>query len=232
LCVPVPTLPNHPCGRLRGRPPFAPFTRAAAAFALDFRRPPRRPEAAANSRLPNVRSIRPGTYTSMSTERHDNASPAGEMLTDSSAEVDAWSRPGIIRLGIAIDPPLLNVRLKASWALSYEASTSADGSAACASPRARARAKRSRSLAFSVATAMDLLPMVFQQRCVLRHHSFGDSDVAIGNRSHDFRRLTCGQINLHDGTGFGSVYMRRRMIERIDPDLESPLAQHRRHWLL
>lgn len=36
--------------RLRGRPPFAPFRRAAAAFALDRRRPPRRPTAAAKSR--------------------------------------------------------------------------------------------------------------------------------------------------------------------------------------
>jgi hypothetical protein len=38
-------------------------------LALDLRRPPRRPAAAANSRGPKVRSISPGTYTSTSTER-------------------------------------------------------------------------------------------------------------------------------------------------------------------
>jgi hypothetical protein len=47
--------------RLRGRPPFAPLALEAAAFAFDRRRPPRRPVAAANKRVPNTRSTRPGT---------------------------------------------------------------------------------------------------------------------------------------------------------------------------
>ena len=44
-----------------GRPPFAPFAFAAAALALVFRCPPRRPVAAANRRVPKARSTKPGT---------------------------------------------------------------------------------------------------------------------------------------------------------------------------
>jgi hypothetical protein len=47
--------------RLRGRPPLAPLAFAAAAFAFDRLRPPRRPVAAANRRVPNARSTNPGT---------------------------------------------------------------------------------------------------------------------------------------------------------------------------
>jgi hypothetical protein len=47
--------------RLRGRPPLAPLVLEAAAFAFDRRRPPRRPVAAANKRVPNTRSTRPET---------------------------------------------------------------------------------------------------------------------------------------------------------------------------
>lgn len=47
--------------RLRGRPPFAPLARAAAAFAFVRRRPPRCPVARANNRAPNARSTSPGT---------------------------------------------------------------------------------------------------------------------------------------------------------------------------
>ncbi len=47
--------------RLRGRPPLTPLAFAAAAFAFDRLCPPRRPVAAANRRLPNARSTRPGT---------------------------------------------------------------------------------------------------------------------------------------------------------------------------
>jgi hypothetical protein len=46
--------------RLRGRPPLAPLAFAAAAFALDLLRPPRRPVAAANRRVPKARSTSPG----------------------------------------------------------------------------------------------------------------------------------------------------------------------------
>ena len=46
---------------LRGRPPLAPLTFTAADLAFDRVRPPRRPVAAANRRLPNARSTRPGT---------------------------------------------------------------------------------------------------------------------------------------------------------------------------
>jgi len=96
--------------RLRGRPPFAPFNLAAAAFAFDLRRPPRRPVATANRRVPNARSTSPGTYTSTSMDRQDNASPAGETSMEWRAESGARSRPGMIRRGMDIDPPLRNAR--------------------------------------------------------------------------------------------------------------------------
>src|SRR6266567_2810419 len=80
--------------RFRGRPPLAPLAFDAAALAFDRRRPPRRPVAAANRRLPNARSTRPGTYTSTSSEGHDNASPAGETTTDRRRNADARRSPG------------------------------------------------------------------------------------------------------------------------------------------
>src|SRR5438552_1735748 len=96
--------------RLRGRPPLAPLAFEAAAFAFDRLRPPRRPVAAANRRLPNARSTRPGTYTSTSSEGHDNASPAGETTIDSIADVDARCSPGTAFRGMVIDPPPPKVR--------------------------------------------------------------------------------------------------------------------------
>src|SRR5690349_17250432 len=53
--------PGYADCRLRGRPPLAPLAFAATAFAFDFLRPPRRPVAAANRRMPNARSTRAGT---------------------------------------------------------------------------------------------------------------------------------------------------------------------------
>src|SRR5882762_8513657 len=89
----------------RGRPPLAPLALAAAALAFDRLRPPRRPVAAANRRLPNARSTRPGTYTSTPSDGHDNASLAGEITIDSIADADARCSPGTAFRGMAIDPP-------------------------------------------------------------------------------------------------------------------------------
>lgn len=54
-------VPTHAVNRLGGRPPFAPLAFAAAAFAFERLRPPRRPVEAANRRVPNARSTSPGT---------------------------------------------------------------------------------------------------------------------------------------------------------------------------
>ena len=64
---------------------------------------------------------------------------------------------------------------------------------------------------------------------MLFHKSFGAPDVAIGNRADDLKCVMGGQIDLHNGTSPRDVNVRRRMIERIDSDLESCLADERRH---
>jgi hypothetical protein len=45
---------------LRGRPPFAPFARAAAAFTFVRRLPPRRPISAIHRRVPKIPAAKPG----------------------------------------------------------------------------------------------------------------------------------------------------------------------------
>lgn len=152
--------------RLRGRPPLAPLALAAAVFAFDRRRPPRCPVARANKRVPNARSTSPGTYTSTSSDGQDKASPAGETLIDLSADAGTSSRPETICRGIAIDPPLRNLRSIVSRVASYRASTTPEGSSARACPRARARVKRSRSFAVRLAAVMEFLRFQFQELCI------------------------------------------------------------------
>jgi TetR/AcrR family transcriptional repressor of nem operon len=133
-----PDAANHAVNRLRGRPPFAPLAFAAAAFAFERLRPPRRPVEAANNRVPNVCSTSPGTETSTSSEGHDNASPAGETTIDWIFVSEARSRPGTSLRGMDIDPPPANLKSIASASESYRALTTADASSARAFPRARA----------------------------------------------------------------------------------------------
>jgi hypothetical protein len=134
---------DHADSRFRGRPSFAPLALAAAAFALDRRRPPLLPVDAANKRVPNARSTSPGTETSTSSEGHDNASPAGDSTTASSFEADARSKPATMARGMDIEPPPLNTSSIASAPETYRAFTTDEGSATRASPRARARPYRS-----------------------------------------------------------------------------------------
>lgn len=56
-------------------------------------------------------------------------------------------------------------------------------------------------------------------------------DVAIGDRAHDLDRVTGRQVDLHDCASFRDMHMRRWMIEGVDPDLESFLANQRGHPL-
>ena len=162
--------------RLRGRPPLEPLALAAAAFAFERRRPPRCPVARANKRVPNARSTSPGTYTSASSDGQDKASPAGETRINPSAEAGASTRPGTIRRGIVIDPPLRNPRSITSRIASYCASTTAEGSCARACPRARARARRSRSFAVTLVAVLYLRPWVISKLTV------GARKLATGER--------------------------------------------------
>lgn len=220
---------NYTDSRLRGRPPFAPFSFAAAVLAFDLRRPPRCPVAAANRLVPNARSTSPGTYTSTSSDRQERASPAGETLIDRRAEAGAPSRPGMPRRGIVIDPPPRNVRLTLSRSASYRAPTTPDGSCERVCPCARARAKRSRSLAVTFTAGMECLPFLFQELRMSRHQLLRAFHVAIGDRADDLDRVMSRQVDLHDSTSFRDVHVRRRMIESVHSDLESVLANQRRH---
>lgn len=62
---------------------------------------------------------------------------------------------------------------------------------------------------------------------MLSNQSFRALHVAIGDRAHNLDGVTGRQVDLHDGTGFRDMHMRRRMVEGVDPDLESFLANQR-----
>jgi hypothetical protein len=79
---------------------------------------------------------------------------------------------------------------------------------------------------------MELLPFQFQELCVPRDQLFRAFHVPIGDRTNDLDRVMFREFDLHDGTGFRDMHMRRRVIERLDPDLESCLANQRRHCSL
>jgi hypothetical protein len=125
------SLYSYGFSRFRGRPPLAALAVAAAAFAFDPLRPPRRPVAAANRRLPNARSARPGTYISTSSDGHDNASLAGEITIVFIVAADALSSPGTAFRGIAIDPPPPNLSSMTSRSASYPAFITAARASAC-----------------------------------------------------------------------------------------------------
>jgi hypothetical protein len=131
----------------RGRIPRRMHAFAATACVFDFLRPPRRPVAAANRRVPNARS------------------------TASRFDWDALSSPGIIARGIAIDPPPPNVRSTRSRLPSSRALTTADGCCARACPRARARAYRSRSFDVTSVVPMNLRPRKCPRRSPSPHPS-------------------------------------------------------------
>ena len=62
---------------------------------------------------------------------------------------------------------------------------------------------------------------------MLCHESFGAPDVAIGDRADDLNRVMDSQIDLHDGTSPRNMHVRRRMIEGVDSNLKSCLADER-----
>ncbi len=64
---------------------------------------------------------------------------------------------------------------------------------------------------------------------MLRDEPFGAPDVAVCDRADDLNRVMGGQIDLHDGASARHMHVRRRMIEGVDSDLESGLADERRY---
>jgi len=76
---------------------------------------------------------------------------------------------------------------------------------------------------------MELLPLRSEELGVSCDESFGAPDVAVCDRADDLDRVMGGQIDLHDGTSPRNMHVRRRMIEGVDSDLESGLADERRH---
>ena len=53
--------------------------------------------------------------------------------------------------------------------------------------------------------------------------------IAIGDRADDLDRMMSGEVDLHDSTGLRDMHVRRRVIERVNPHLESTLTEQRRH---
>jgi len=62
-----------------------------------------------------------------------------------------------------------------------------------------------------------------------RDESFGSLQVSIRNGPYDLYDLVRRKIDFHNGPSFRDVHMRRRMIQRVDPDLEARLAYERGH---
>jgi hypothetical protein len=64
---------------------------------------------------------------------------------------------------------------------------------------------------------------------MLGNEPFGSLHVPVRDRSNDFRYLMRRKVDFHDRTGFRNVDMKRRMIERVNPDLEPVLANECGH---
>ena len=76
---------------------------------------------------------------------------------------------------------------------------------------------------------MEPLPFSLQELGVLCNEPFGTPNIAIGDPTYDFPYLMRRQIDLHNGTCACDVHMRRRVVERVDADLEPSLANERGH---
>jgi hypothetical protein len=76
---------------------------------------------------------------------------------------------------------------------------------------------------------MNLRPLSLELFCLPRNESLGALHVPIGNVSDDLRHLMRRKIDPDDGSCLRDMDMRRRMIERADPCLESLFTNDRRH---
>ena len=61
------------------------------------------------------------------------------------------------------------------------------------------------------------------------HQLFRALHIAIGDRADDLDRMMSGEVYLHDSAGLRDMHVRRRVVERVNPHLESILTEQRRH---
>src|SRR5437762_1675545 len=94
--------------RPRGRPPFRPFLRAAAALAAEDRRPPTRPNSAIHSGPANTDDTSPGTLRSTSRASQCRPPPRPRTSTDRTSLGEARLSAGISFTGIVISAPLVS----------------------------------------------------------------------------------------------------------------------------
>jgi hypothetical protein len=60
---------------------------------------------------------------------------------------------------------------------------------------------------------MDFLPLFSQECHIAPDELFGGLDVGIGDPPDDLDNVLRGQVDFHDGTGFGDVNVRRWVIK-------------------
>ena len=135
--------------RMRGRPPFLPFLRAAAALAADDRRPPTRPNSAIHWGPANTDDTRPGTLRSRSRLSQCSPLPRPSTSTDCTSVGAARFRCGISFTGIVIAAPLVSSISSAAPRVRYRARAALGSVFAAHRPAAEARAKAERTSLFA-----------------------------------------------------------------------------------
>jgi hypothetical protein len=76
---------------------------------------------------------------------------------------------------------------------------------------------------------MNFDPFPSESDCVTSHKVLGPLDIPIGDRADDFDRLMRAEIDLQHSTRLPDMDVGRRMIEGVDPHLESGFTKDRRH---
>ena len=76
---------------------------------------------------------------------------------------------------------------------------------------------------------MNLCPFVPEKLSVFRHEQFCPPDLTVGDRADDLDDPAGGQVDLDDRARLRDMHVRRRVVERVDPNREPAFSNQARH---